>query len=472
MVDSVSEAVLAWPRLRSTALKILMVVHGFPPDQMAGAEIYAFHIARGLRERGDEVVVFAPGQRDGLEEYEVVEEHVEGLRVLRMQNSFRDLHSFEDTYAHPVSGVRFEEILEAEAPDLVHVQHVVGTSVEVIPRAKARGLPVVVTLHDYWYHCARGQRITLRGHLCEEVQPWRCSLCIGKKRGRYAYDWTRAFLAGEARDAEGLGPGRRLLEFPIRGAIRLAHEVTTAPVRKRLAVMEGALQEADLMLCPSEFLREKYRARGLPEDRLLFWENGMATEHLADFRRESPPEGAPLRFGFVGTLLTTKGIELLVEAFRDLAPREASLDIHGAASGPDPAGFERRLRERAAANPAIRFHGRFPNAELARILGSFDVLIVPSVWWENAPLTLHEAALVSMPVLTSDHGGMAEFVARFGNGLTFRPGDIDDLRAQIRRLAAAPELVAELARPKREVRSLGDDVAGLREHYRRLSGSP
>ncbi|MEZ6195651.1 MAG: glycosyltransferase family 4 protein [Planctomycetota bacterium] len=449
-------------------LKILVVTHGFPPDQMAGAEIYAFHLARGFRARGEEVVVFSPGRREGLEEYAVREEEVEGLRVLRMQNAFRDIHSLEDTYAHPAIEARFAEILDRERPDLVHLHHVIGTAAATAPLARARGIPVVITLHDYWFHCARGQRITPRGHLCTRVQPWRCALCVGKKRGRYAFDWTFAFLGGRARDAAGRGGPRRWLEFPFRGAARLLRELTTRPIRARLGAMDRALEAADVLLCPSEFLLERYRERGAPDRKLRFWENGMETAHLEGFAREPRAPGEPIRFGFVGTLLRTKGIELLLEAFAGLDPALARLEIHGAASGPDPAGYERRLRARAAGHPGIRFHGRFPNAELARVLAGLDVLVVPSLWWENAPLTLHEAALVGMPVVTAGHGGMEEFVARFGTGVTFAPGDAASLRAALEGLASEPERLAGLSTPRRPVRRLEDDVSGLLDLYRDL----
>ena len=98
-----------------------------------------------------------------------------------------------------------------------------------------------------------------------------------------------------------------------------------------------------------------------------------------------------------------------------------------------------------------------------------DVLVVPSKWWENAPLTIHESVMSRMPVVVSGHGGMTELAECFGNALQFRPSDSDDLARVLRRFLDEPGIWAELV-PTRPVRSVEDDVDGLLAIYGRVAG--
>jgi glycosyltransferase involved in cell wall biosynthesis len=72
--------------------------------------------------------------------------------------------------------------------------------------------------------------------------------------------------------------------------------------------------------------------------------------------------------------------------------------------------------------------------------------------------------MARMPVVLSDHGGMRELAERFGNAVGFRPDDPADLARALRRFLEEPGIWDELA-PRREVRSVRDDVDGLLGHY-------
>ncbi|MEQ8766967.1 MAG: glycosyltransferase, partial [Planctomycetota bacterium] len=107
---------------------------------------------------------------------------------------------------------------------------------------------------------------------------------------------------------------------------------------------------------------------------------------------------------------------------------------------------------------------------LARVLGSSDVLVVPSVWFENSPLTLHEAALARIPVLTSDLGGMREFVEVHQNGLLFRESDAKDLRAKMLELVEDPAVCDRLREPKQPIKTPAEDAEQIEALYRRILG--
>ena len=65
-------------------MRILQVAHGFPPDQMAGAEVYTWAVSRELARLGHDVHVFVPGVRPNHPNLARVEERVDGLPVTRL----------------------------------------------------------------------------------------------------------------------------------------------------------------------------------------------------------------------------------------------------------------------------------------------------------------------------------------------------------------------------------------------------
>ncbi len=116
------------------------------------------------------------------------------------------------------------------------------------------------------------------------------------------------------------------------------------------------------------------------------------------------------------------------------------------------------LRARAK-NPRTEFLGRFDNRRVGALLAEIDVLVVPSLWWENSPLTISEAFLAGVPVVVSDIGGMAEMVQEGVNGFRVPPGDSDALAAAIRRFVDDPTLARRLTPKPETVRDMRDDAA-------------
>src|SRR4029079_16401012 len=98
-----------------------------------------------------------------------------------------------------------------------------------------------------------------------------------------------------------------------------------------------------------------------------------------------------------------------------------------------------------------------------------DVLIVPSVWFENSPITIHEAFLTRTPVIASDIGGMQEYVRDGRDGLQFAVGDDADLAAKMTRFLDEPDLVERLSRDWIPIKTIADDAAATEFRYRALA---
>ncbi|MBI4881609.1 MAG: glycosyltransferase [Planctomycetes bacterium] len=166
--------------------------------------------------------------------------------------------------------------------------------------------------------------------------------------------------------------------------------------------------------------------------------------------------------GYLGTLADYKGAHLAVEAFQRLRPGEATLRIKG-----ETAWFKDYtgpLLEQALGISGLTFEGAVLPGEGYRFLAEVDVLLVPSLWYENSPLTIHEAFQTGVPVVATDLGGMAELVEK-GGGLLFRQNDAADLHRSLRRLLDEPGLVAALRRSIPAVKSIEENAAEMEALY-------
>jgi glycosyltransferase involved in cell wall biosynthesis len=98
------------------------------------------------------------------------------------------------------------------------------------------------------------------------------------------------------------------------------------------------------------------------------------------------------------------------------------------------------------------------------VLAATDLLVVPSVWYENSPFAIHEARATRTPVLVSDLGGMAELVEEGRDGWRFRVGDAAHLAEHLERVLRDPSALArlEFGPPEKDVRT---SAAELEERY-------
>ena len=93
------------------------------------------------------------------------------------------------------------------------------------------------------------------------------------------------------------------------------------------------------------------------------------------------------------------------------------------------------------------------------------MLVVPSVWLENAPFIIREAFAAGLPVVASNLGGMAELVDDGRSGLLFAPGDASDLRRALARLLDEPGLLDRLRAGVPRMKTIEEDAAWTREVY-------
>jgi glycosyltransferase involved in cell wall biosynthesis len=278
--------------------------------------------------------------------------------------------------------------------------------------------------------CPRGQRLTSALNSCERVERARCARC-------YADTWPHFFPRESG--------GRALSDAEWQAGTEASFDAYHVRIR-------AALDCAEVLVVPSEFTRTQFIAYGLPPERLRVVPYGIDPP-ATDIPREAP--ASPFRFGFIGTVLPSKGVHVLLEAFRSLPSGSATLDIHGeeVPYHNDP-GYGARVRRQARDLPAVRFHGRYVNDRVYEILGSLDALVMPSIWFETYGIVMREAFFAGVPVIASDLGAMAEGISHGRSGLLFRRGDAADLGLKMRELMSNRELWLKVARAEKPILSV------------------
>lgn len=447
-------------------LNILLVVHHFPPRHLAGAELRAFRIARWLIARDHRVRVLCIDRIDDTSAgagMNVADETHEGVPVRRL--SF-DLAAAPDplkwSYDNPLLGVQMDEAISAERPDLISL--ISGYLFGLAPLAAARrhAVPIVVTLTDFWFLCPTIQLLKGDGTLCYGPEPVECARCLYDQQRRFripdrvAPALMRAFLRSADRlplIGDALGIGERL------------H--TLADRRDRL---RSALNGADAIISLTRSMTELSVANGIDRHRVTIVQPSIVeAEWLDTFDRPSADPATVLRIGYLGQVAPIKGVEVLIRAFTrlDRSRRRARLRIHGGWSGHD--GYGRRIEKLAADDPDITLAGRYERPELPRIMNDLDVVVVPSIWHENAPGVIHESLAAGRPVVGSRVGGIAEVLEDEVNGLLFERENPADLARQLQRLLDDPGLLGRLSAAIQPVRTEDTEMRQLFSVYRSVA---
>lgn len=351
-------------------LRILMVAHDHPDWTAAGTEIVAHDLTRALDARaGVRATLLAAAtslQRPAMEPGSLGAVGPDGVLRTGTYDRFQ-MARLDGTGWIGSLG----RVVRETRPDLVHLHGLDRIGVEALPvlRRAAPRARIVLTLHDYQLVCANDGLLltTTEGARCPGASPDACRAC-----------------------------------FPERSAAQHA---------LRRAGLIAALSHVDRFVAPSSFLRERFVDWGIARDRIDLLPNAVA---LPPCVPDTEPRARRNRFGFFGQIARHKGVLVLLDAARRLKSADVSITLNGGLGHAD-AAFRAEFAERlACADPVAQHLGPYGRQEIASRMAAVDWVVVPSLWWENAPLVIEEARAHGRPVIVSGHGGLVEAAAAGG----------------------------------------------------------
>lgn len=439
-------------------MKITYVVHQFLPRYFSGTEQYVLALARELRRRGRDVEVFAlePDFSHRPPPLEVWREDFEEVPVVRVRAwPELDPNPLRVEYHRPLVGQVFGRYLEERRPQVVHAFHLRYLGGNLLAEARLRGAGTVVHLMDFWFVCPVFTLLRADDSLCSGPP----------ERGLGCFDCVNPEL-GRGLDELGIREDTRRL-FETAGELRRAGHglyALYAALMERVPYLRRSLLGADRIVAPSRFLAETMAGHGIPAERMDVVPYGLDEGRMRGLARRGgrSARGGPVVFGYVGTLAHHKGVHVLVEAFR-VVRGEARLRVHGRET--DFPDYAERLRALAGEDERIEFAGPFDVEQLGDVLLAVDVLVVPSIWYENTPFVVLEAFAAGVPVIATDLGGLSELVRDGVDGELFPRGDHADLARRMQALVDDRERIDAYRRGVGPVKSLSRNASELEAIY-------
>ena len=422
------------------------VCHGWYPDP-GGVESHTRDLARELATRGHRVHVLCLSYDPAREPYSVQDEEVEGVRIRRMAYLYHDHGALADV----VRNRKAEDVVMAwlaETPcDLIHVHHVTGFGLGALRAISDVGQPFVMTAHDYWSLCPRGQMLHVDGSVSSEPEPERCADCL-----RSTWPHLMPSATGRPEGPEG---------EPLDG--------DADATRARTAWALEMLALPHRLFTPSGPARAVYERAGVPADRIVVCENGVDVtglrERVGALRSERADDGK-VHLGVLGSVMPSKGALELARAFVAADAPELVLEIHGNLPPyHGDASYVEELQALAAEHDAIHLHGEYSLDELPGILASLDGVAAPSRWAEVYGLTVREARAAGLPVLVSDAGDLAAVAAGGRAGRVLPKEDPAAWQRALEEFARDADQRAAWAAAETPLRSARDMMLQLERAY-------
>lgn len=390
-------------------MRILFVLHQFYPEFSSGTERVTLNLARAAQRAGHYVHVLAcavdSGKNHGSDAAYLVGAKATVYAGVPVTLIPRDLLPVTSDYSLEVSTELVQPIAEwmKQAKfDLAHVMHTMRMSTAVLA-AQQCGLPYLLTLTDFFLECARINLVTLDNRLC--TGPDQARKC-GK-------DCLTAPWDGDSL-AERYQAGREILS----GA-----GARVAPSGFVAARYHQAFPDIDFRVIP----------HGIDLLKL------MGKEEIS--LGSASLEKKPITFGYVGSIIAQKGLDVLLRGFAKIKAPHIRLKIIGGFYG--GSAYQTKVQALAQVDPRVEFLGHMHEAGVFATLPQFDVLCVPSQVPETFSLSLHEAAALGVPALVSNLGAPGEYVSANGCGQTVSAGDAGAWAEAIESVVKTPGLVQQ-----------------------------
>jgi len=403
--------------------RILICSSFYPPYFIGGAELIAHYQAREFTKQGHEVEVFAGTMEPMGPRYSVHTEMYDGVKVHRVVLSGGDFDaSRENFHKREVEGL-FQQILQEFQPNVVHCHNLIGLTTGLLRLAKKSGCVVALTVHDHWGFCHKNIMGKKPGEICEDI--FNCQDCMP--------------------------------EIVLENGLKM-------PTFLRQSYLYYQLEAVDAFISPSRYLASTYLRAGFPADRMQVVWYGIDTDKFGAIVKKPDPNRC--RFTFIGHFGRHKGLYVLLEALLHISERSKLL-LNLVGDGEERHNVEEFIAKYGLQD-CVKLKGKIDNAQIAEVMAETDVLILPSIWPENQPVSITEAMASSIPVIASDAGGIPELIADGQSGFLFELGNSAQLADKMWYFINNPDMIqnfGESARQRIAERSFSNQILRLLNVY-------
>ena len=417
-------------------MKILHIVHQYPPDFVGGTELHTRSLATGQQRAGHQVAVLTrtytyPEKfrtiRQAHDNATFQETDTSSLLSTRVGQNFsgelcRDEHGvdrqtedgvlvyrawdgplnpskrYRDLFGNSALEAAATDTIRKFAPEIVHIQHLMGWPLSILSFLQKQDIPYVVTLHDFWWFCANAKLLT--NYSDERCQgPTLCLNC------------TRCAVA------RAQNPAAWIAALPLWGSLL-----------ERNRLLRKGLDGARLLIAESKSVLNWHRQRQIAANKIRLQPTNLVLPRTFPVRhRNSDTDDNDtadvVRFLFVGGLDAVKGVHIVVDALKNV---RGNVELHIAG---DAADENYRAKLEQAANARIRLLGRLEREAVWQAYADCDAVVVPSLLHETFCMVAHEALAAGKPVLASDLAALPEAIDHGKNGLLVEAGNVDAWRA-------------------------------------------
>ncbi|NRA95918.1 MAG: glycosyltransferase [Planctomycetes bacterium] len=401
-------------------MRVLHVAHNHPPEFQGGVERYVENLCAGLRAAGWESSVLS-GSEEYASEPSTTEEEWEGVPVLRLKSG-PGLRNPVDAFDAGAARI-YDRVLDDVAPDLVHVHHWWNLTDDLVRRAVARGIPTVVTLHDFFSTCSLFFRMP------DDVTP-----CDLSQVTEHCVPCVTAHLPME-------------------------EVVAVEALRRRAGAFRAECAAAGAVLAPSRSHAERMReflATGLDVESIPLGSPALTSPDPVG----TPFPNGPLRVLHFGNLARVKGTDLLVDAVRRADPEGTRITLTLAGQNVDD----------LALAPA-RVLDEYDADGLRALAADADVAVFPSLARETYGLCVDEALRLGLPVVVSDRGALHERIG--ARGVVVSGGDVAALAGVLRDFLEDPGRLQSLREaPMPELPDAAEHARAVAAVYDRVRAVP
>lgn len=358
-------------------MKICIITYAYSPDNLGGADRRMEERAEELHKRGHEVFIITINTKFGKE----VEER-NGIRIYRFHPlNFSTFHkigkksnfkkvfwSIFDIYDF-YSKKRIKKILKKEKPDVAHIITPIGVTMSAFDALKKMKIPTVFTLADYLVLCKRITLIKGSGELCNEKN---------------------------------------------------IHPICKSYRKFNKKILENSIS---VVTSPSKFVLKLYKKeRFFKNIKSMVIPNSV---DLAEAKIKKNKKNKKIKFLYVGGLTYHKGVQNLINSFREIKNNNLLLEIVGDGI------YRNELEKLAGEDKRIIFHGKLPYKKTQEFYEKVDFLVVPSIWYEVFGTIILESFRKGTPVIGARIGAIPELIRENETGFLFNAGDEKDLRRSL-----------------------------------------